>query len=451
MTSPAVTANTCPTQVFRLDRTDGSVDLVSRQAAAPGATPVAADAGAFAPAIVFDGSSVLFTTRSTNLFDQQGAPTADATGGNVVAAAVDAGTLTMVSVLGDGTTPGPLAQGAPRSSADGRVVVFETSAPSAFGATVADPASPHVALAWRPPQVSMASVDVGTVAVGLPSPTYYVGVLNTGPSQFVPASISSSNPDFAVIGGTCQLGVAVPAGGSCEVHVILTPSRGGPDDATLTVAESGFGASLVQTQLQGAGGVGALAALDAGHDFGTQRVGTTSAATTLRVGNTGLGAVELDGVSITGHDAFDFIVTATTCAGVLDVGQTCTVDVVFRPTTGGQRVADVHVSGTTGEYTAVLIAGSGEFASASLVTSSDHLVAGRRFGAGGWGFPANTALTLVWSDGTGGSYSATTNRDGAFLASFILRANERPGQRTLIVKTAKGPSASADVFVLPRR
>ena len=59
-------------------------------------------------------------------------------------------------------------------------------------------------------------------------------------------------------------------------------------------------------------------------------------------------------------------------------------------------------------------------------------------------------MTLVWSDGTGGSFTATTNRDGAFLASFILRANERPGQRTLIAKTAKGPSASADVFVLPR-
>ena len=199
----------------------------------------------------------------------------------------------------------------------------------------------------------MASVDVGTVAVGLPSATYYVGVVNNGPSQFVPATITSSNPDFAVIGGTCQLGVAVPAGGSCEVHVILTPSHGGPDDATLTVAESGFGASLVQTQLQGAGGVGALGALDAGHDFGTQRVGhdvggdRPCASATPASAPSSSTACRSPGTTRSTSSSPPPPARASSTSV-----QTCTVDVVFKPTAGGQRVADVHVSGTTGEYTA---------------------------------------------------------------------------------------------------
>ncbi len=448
--APSVVGNSCPAQIYRVDRSDSSIDLVSRQQAAPGTTPVAADAGGTDPAITYDGSTVVFTTRSTNLFDRQAATTFDATGGEVVAAGVDAGTLTRVSVLADGASPAPRAQAEPRVSADARSVVFETTSPSAFDPATSDPASTHAAIATLVPVVTMAPLDIGTVAVGSPSGTWYVGVLNTGPTPFVPASIVSSNPDFAVIGGTCQVGEAIAPGGSCQVHIVLTPSRSGPEDGTLTVAESGFGATFVRSQLLGGGGVGALGALDAGHDFGSARVGATSAATTLTVANTGYGGVQIAAVDVAGAAPDDFAVTATTCAGVLEVGASCTVDVVFHPTVGGQRVGSVRVIGETGEYAAMIVAGSGEYSSATLVTASDRVVAGGRLGVGGAGFPANTVVTLSWSDGFGGSYVVTTNKNGGFLASFLLAPGEHPGRRTLIARTAKGPSAAADIIVLPR-
>jgi Tol biopolymer transport system component len=448
---PSVVGNTCPTQIYRVDRNDGSVDLVSRQQGAPGATPVAADAGGSAPAITYDGSTVVFATRSTNLFDRQAAPTFDATGGEVVVATVDTGALARVSVLADGASPAPLAQSRPSVSADARTVVFATTAAASFDPAAAEPAAVHAAIATVAPQVQMAPLDVGTVAVGTPSPTWYVGVRNVGPTPFVPATIVSSNPDFAVVGGTCQLGMAIVAGESCQVHVVLTPRAAGPEAGVLTVSEAGFGATSVRGSLAGGGGVGALGALDAGHDFGSARVGAATAATTLQVANTGYGTVQLAGVDVLGEAAADFTVTATTCRDALAVGATCTVDVAFRPTVGGQRIATVRVTGDTGEYAAMIVAGAGAYSSATLATATDRVLIGTRLGVGGSGFPANATITLSWSDGAGGSFTVRSGKDGRFLAALLLGPNERPGRRTLIASTTQGPSASVDVVVVQRQ
>lgn len=448
--APAVVGNTCPAQIYRADRSDGSIDLVSRQAGVPGATPIAADAGGSDPAITYDGSTVVFTTRSRNLFGQQAATTFDATGGEVVVASVDAGALARVSVLADRTSPAPLAQSAVRVSADARTVVFETTAAAAFDGTAEQPDQPHAAIATLAPQMQMADVDLGTAAVGSPSAPYYIGIANAGPTPFVPATITSSNPEFTVVGGTCQLGAAIAAGQSCEVHVVLTPRSGGTKTGVLTVSESGFGATSVQSALAGAGGVGALAAINAGHDFGAARVGATTASVTMQVAVVGSGAVDLSSVDVVGSAAKDFVVTASTCTGVVQVASTCTVDVAFKPTAGGQRVATVRVFGSTGEYAPMIVAGVGEYSAATLATADDRVVAGTRLGVGGSGFPAGVAVTLSWSDGFGGSWTVVTGRDGRFLASLQLAPSERPGQRTLVAHTAKGPTAAADVVVIPR-
>lgn len=448
--APAVVGNTCPAQIYRADRSDGSILLVSRQAGVPGATPIAADAGGTEPAITYDGSTVVFTTRSTNLFDQPAGTPMGPTGGEIVVATVATGALARVSVLADGATPAPPAQSSPRPSADARVVVFETAAAAAFDASATSPADPHAAVATLAPQVMMGVLDTGSVAIGVPSAPWWIGVTNHGPTPFVPASIVSSNPQFAVVGGTCQLGVAIAAGETCQVYIVLTPRAAGPVQGVLTVSEGGFGATSVSTTMVGGGGAGALAAVDAGHDFGAVGVGVSTAAATIQVVNVGYGAVTMSGVDIVGPAPGDFVVKATTCRGVLDVRATCTVDIAFRPTLGGQRVATVRVSGETGEYASMIVAGSGVYSSASLVSAADRVLAGTRLGVGGSGFPANATVTLSWADGSGGTYTVRAGKDGKFLASLQIAPSERPGHRTLIAHTAKGPSASADVTVIRR-
>ncbi|MFT3852233.1 MAG: choice-of-anchor D domain-containing protein [Ilumatobacteraceae bacterium] len=439
--SPAVAGNTCPAQIYRVDRSDGSILLVSRQAGAPGATPVAADAGGTEPAITYDGSTVVFTTRSTNLFDQPAGTPVGPAAGEIVLATVATGTLTRASVLADGATPAPPAQWSPRPSADARVVVFETAAATAFDASAASPADPHAAIAALAPHVEMAPLDVGSAAVGVPSAPWYVGVHNFGPGPFVPASIASSNPDFAVVGGTCRLGVAIAAGETCEVYVVLTPRAGGPVQGVLTVSEGGFGATSASTSMAGFGGAGALAAPVAGHDFGATGVGSSTAATTMQIVNVGYEPVAMSGVDVVGPAAGDFEVKATTCQGTLAVRATCTVDLAFRPTLGGQRVATVRVKGDAGEYASMIVAGSGVYSAATLIGATDRVLAGTRLGVGGSGFPANATVTLSWADGFGGTYTVQAGKDGTFLASLQIAPSERPGHRTLIARTVKGPSA----------
>ena len=72
----------------------------------------------------------------------------------------------------------------------------------------------------------------------------------------------------------------------------------------------------------------------------TVQVGTTSAAQTETLTNTGASALAISSVAITGTNATDFAKSADTCAGAtLAAGASCAVGVTFSPTAGGARNA----------------------------------------------------------------------------------------------------------------
>ncbi|MEP7004904.1 MAG: choice-of-anchor D domain-containing protein, partial [Sphingomonas bacterium] len=374
-------------------------------------------------------------------------------------AAADGTTVSRVSMQGDGVSPAALAQGAPRLSNDARTIVFDSTAAGAFEpdasapAASTAPAAPaastgtHVIVVNRAPNVSIADADLGTVAVGYPGGEWFINVNNLGPTAFVPAKISTSNPNFGITGGTCTLGVAVPAGGKCEVHIILTPSVAGPVTGTLAVTEGGFGAVAVTSKLSGSGGEPVLASDHGGAGFGVVDVGKSAAAQSFTITNTGFIAANLTGAVLSGSNPADFKVAATTCSGLLDIGQACKLDVAFTPKTGGQRSAIVTVSTDAGQATTMLVGGEGRY-TATMSTSSDRLFRGASFGIGGNGFPASTAITVLFGDGIGGSFTVTSNKQGAFLTSLTLATNERQGRRTLIARTPNGASAAVEVIVV---
>ncbi|MEO6156389.1 MAG: hypothetical protein ABIQ39_02030, partial [Ilumatobacteraceae bacterium] len=135
---PACTT-TCVPQIYRLDRTTGTILLASRQQATIGATPVATDSGAYQPAISADGGDVAFVSRASNLFDVRSLSATGDPGevsGDVVVIHLASGAVERVSVLADGVTPAPAAQSAPQISADGRTVVFNTAAGGAYQASL---------------------------------------------------------------------------------------------------------------------------------------------------------------------------------------------------------------------------------------------------------------------------------------------------------------------------
>ncbi|MBA3916545.1 MAG: choice-of-anchor D domain-containing protein [Acidobacteriales bacterium] len=78
-------------------------------------------------------------------------------------------------------------------------------------------------------------------------------------------------------------------------------------------------------------------------DFGTQRIGTRSTGQQIVVSSTGGGTLSVSGVSLSGADPEDYLLT-TNCPRDLPSGQTCDVDVAFRPTATGLRTATLNIN-----------------------------------------------------------------------------------------------------------
>lgn len=466
----------CLPQVYLFDRVANSLTLASRQPADPAsagdpAPPlIAANAGATQPALSYGGEELLFVSRSTNLFPTRSPSVGDATDGDIILAIPALGTLDRVSVLADGITPAPAANSHPKISTGGRVVVFDTLAGAVYGATPvssgASVASRNVAIVDHMPSLTLANLDVGTVAVGFPGPEWFLVVSNNGPSTFLPATAEITGDhasDFLISGGSClnldpsvdpsfERTISVPPGGSCTVKLMLMPSVAGERNATLTVTESKVGderAELlrpvaISAQLTGFGGEPSLAPDPAAAYAGTALVGTNSAPLIFKVSNVAFGTTRIADIAITGDHPDDFYIAHDACDNVsLDASTTCELHVIFTPTAGGRRSAQVLVTSRDGAYATMLLSGDA-FYDPAIVALNPTIVAGSRLNIAGSGFAPNATVTLSWADGSGGTVTAVTNVEGDLNAQIVVRATDRSGLRTLVAQVP-GESSTTQV------
>lgn len=439
---------TCLPQVYLWGRADGSLRLASRAPGPPESTPVAADAGATQPALGYSDGEVLFVSRATNLFATRSTGSGGADDGDIVRAVPATGEVQRVSVMADGVTPAPAANAHPRMSAAGRLVVFDTLA----GGVFADPAVAGRQLAIIPmtPRMEMASLDVGTVDVDMPSAEWFVTLVNHGPGSFQPSTVTIDLPDFLLNGGTCIDGHFVLApGATCTVNVMFVPTIEGPQTATLAIAEAGYGALSLTTQISGIGGSAALFSEPGGGFAGEQAVGTGSAPLAFEVRNTSSAATSVRSVGLAGNHPQDFIVVADGCSGqTLQPEATCPVQVVFKPTGAGRRTATVVTTAGNGAYATYLISGDSRFVP-MMSTSTATIVAGQRVLVSGGGFSPNTPVVLRFADGNGRPVRVTSDANGAISTVVLVRAGERTGERLLVGQTADGQTAGVWVTILP--
>lgn len=438
----------CLPQVYLFDRNDGSLRLASREPGDPMSPPIAADGGATQPVLNYGGEELLFVSRSNNLFPTRSLSVGDATDGDIVLALPALGTIDRVSVLSDGVTPAPAANAHPRLSAVGRVVVFDTLAGAVYGTPQV---GRQVAIVDHAPTLSLANLDVGTVAVYFPGPEWFLVLSNSGPSSFLPATATVDNDDFLISGGSClEDAVAVAPGASCTIKLMLMPSRAGERKATLTVSEAGFNAVSISAQLTGRGGEPSLAPAPAGGYGGSVLVGSSSVEPmSFEMANVSFGSVKIRSVSVEGSHPGDFRVSLDECSDItLGAGATgCKLQVAFTPTAGGRRSAQILVMTRDGGYATMLVSGDA-FYEPKLVVSKPTITAGGRFTLTGFGFAPNAAVTISWADGSGGSTTAVTDAAGTLNAQIVVRATDRSGSRKLVAQTLDGQVATADVLIL---
>ena len=215
--------------------------------------------------------------------------------------------------------------------------------------------------------VTPALLQYSIQQVGTTSPPQTALLRNMGSS---PLSISSItvNGDF---GETDNCGSSVPAAASCTFSVTFAPAGAWTRSGSIQVQDDAAGSPHF-LNLSGAGLGGTATLAPASLVFPAQPVGTSSAAQTVTLTNSGNAALNITGIQTTG----DYAQTKT-CAVTLAAGSSCVINVTFTPKVTGTRNGALTISDNSqGSPQVVPLAGAGGDFSLATSPSNDTVKAG---------------------------------------------------------------------------
>jgi hypothetical protein len=309
----------------------------------------------------------------------------------------------------------------------GSCTINVTFTPTAAGArsgtlTITDGAGTQP-VTLRGTGVAASATLTGTAAfgnqqVGTTSAAHTFTYTNTGSGPITVSNtgvtLSGGNStDYAIASNTCivgGVGVTLAPAATCQIGVTFTPSATGSRTRTLTVIDTAGGAPNTTASLNGTG-VAPSATLTGTAAFGSQQVGTPSAAHTFTYTNTGSAPITVSNTGVTlsgGNSTTDYAITSNTCIvggiGVtLPASGTCQIGVTFTPSVTGSRTRTLTVIDTAGgapNQTASLT-GTGEQATVSITWNGGGTV-------GVWGTATGLRTFTVTNTGTAGSSLVVT-------------------------------------------
>ena len=209
--------------------------------------------------------------------------------------------------------------------------------------------------------VSQTTMAFGNQPAGSTSSTQVVYFINQADTAVSIGAALSGSADFAIVGNTCS--GTLGARGSCYVSAKFAPPSTATNGAvTGTITETDTASPGTHSiSLTGAVVTAgpAVALTQTSLTFATQNVGTTSAAQSFSVTNTGTANLTITAVAST--NTTEFPVSSDGCSGaVLTPGQQCVVSVKFAPSYGGSRAGSITITdNATGSPQAVALTGTG--------------------------------------------------------------------------------------------
>jgi hypothetical protein len=204
------------------------------------------------------------------------------------------------------------------------------------------------------------TVDFGNQPVGTTSAPRTVTLTNSGGSALTISGLTINNPfNFAQTNNCPVAPASLAAGAMCQISISFTPTGNLQFIGSVSVNSNAPG-SPHAVQLFGRGG--SLPAVELAPNslsFGSQAVGSPSAAQTIDVRNRTGSPVTFSGIALTGMDAGEFTQT-NNCPNPLQVGSQCQVQVVFNPASAGAKSAALSVaSDAPGSPHAAMLSGTG--------------------------------------------------------------------------------------------
>ncbi len=272
-------------------------------------------------------------------------------------------------------------------------------------------------------KISPTSNDFGALVLGSASSTVMFTVRNDGGAAtgIVTSQLGGTDStQFAVVADGCAGNTLAPAS-TCTITVRFAPTTMGSKSASLTVQSSPGGAAVAQ--LTGIARLPAtLTMTPQTFDFGDVTLPAMSTPQSFSVTNTGgVTSPTLTSV-LAGADMTHFMIMADTCNGMtLAAAQSCTVSVLFKPTTRGVKSSLLRVTPMGSTALAATLTGSA-LAAASL--ASQPMAVG--FGnvvTGGTG----TVVVTLSNPGDIATGTVTTMVTGADAALFTMSANTCAG------------------------
>jgi len=310
------------------------------------------------PALLNFGSQGVATTSTGQIVTIQNTGTANLSVSNI-------------ATTGDFTTSSNCAN-VPAGSNCGLVVTF---APTAAGTRIGTVTfTDNAGSGEQSQQVNLSGVGAVAGATLSPStltfPDTLVGansfVLNTTLTNSGAAPLTGI--DISVLGDFAQSN-ACPAtlapAASCNFSVTYAPTVAGAESGTLTVTDS-LGTQTVP--LAGTGLKPGASLNTAQLVFGGQLVTTSSSAQTVVFTNSGSSPVSITSVKPT-----DNFTDTTNCSGAIAAGTSCSINVVFTPTTTGALRGSVTLTDTAGTQ---VIAAQGQGVRPGLEVSSSFVIFG---------------------------------------------------------------------------
>ncbi|MGD0693506.1 MAG: choice-of-anchor D domain-containing protein [Terriglobia bacterium] len=186
------------------------------------------------------------------------------------------------------------------------------------------------------------SLTFGSQDLGTTSPPQNVTLSNTGTGPLSITSIVTSPSDFAQ---TNNCGSSVAAGANCTIAVTFSPTANGKRTGTLSVTDNsnGVNGSQQTVSLTGTGVSPGGSVSPTSLTFGSQAIGTTSAARKVTLTSNGTTNLIITSFTFTGANAGDFAQT-NNCPTSMAPGAKCTINVTFTPTALGARTATLAVA-----------------------------------------------------------------------------------------------------------
>jgi len=195
--------------------------------------------------------------------------------------------------------------------------------------------------------VDPTSLDFGEQPILIPSAAKKVTLTNTGSATLNITNIAIDS-DFTQTNTCGLLPATLPKGDSCDINVTFTPASIGDKSGNLVITDDAHSGPTQTVPLAGKG-VSPAPSVNfnpTSLGFGSQTVGTTSAAQSVTLTNNGTAPLTIFSIAATGEFAQtnDCPISPTTLAA----GAHCTISGTFSPTSEGAKTGSITVTDNAG-------------------------------------------------------------------------------------------------------